>query len=411
VKRLFKSGVFGSAGGELPTLYWFLWTGLLITRLGNVVVPFLALYLTGERGLPTATAGRVVSLFGLGSVGASFVGGWLSDHVGRRFTLLLGIFGGAGMMLVLSGARALPAIAVATLLLGLLTDLARPAVAAVIADVVPNEARVKAYALQYWAVNIGFSVAAVMGGTLAQRGFSRLFLVDAATSALYGFVVLARVPETRPQVRAAPDAPSSSHLAHPAPSGSSDSPASPFKDTRLLLFCGTALLLSLVFFQFTSALPLDMSRNGISPKLYGRVVATNAVLIVLLQPWVTGHLSRLSRRRGLALGAAFIGAGFGLTGLCRTPLQYAGAVVVWTVGELLHAPTTSAVVAELAPPGARGRYQGVYYTAWGLGMMLAPALGTWVLAGLGSAALWGGCAVVGLALAMALELGALPFLR
>ena len=43
----------------LPRTYWILWTGALINRLGGFVMPLLALYLTGERGLSVEQAGLV----------------------------------------------------------------------------------------------------------------------------------------------------------------------------------------------------------------------------------------------------------------------------------------------------------------------------------------------------------------
>ena len=37
---------------DLPPAYWLLWLGTLINRLGGFVIPFLTLYLTGQRDIP-----------------------------------------------------------------------------------------------------------------------------------------------------------------------------------------------------------------------------------------------------------------------------------------------------------------------------------------------------------------------
>ncbi|HEX9576149.1 MAG TPA: MFS transporter, partial [Myxococcales bacterium] len=50
----------------MPRAFWILWTGALINRLGGFVMPLLALYLTGERGLRVEEAGFIVSLLGAG---------------------------------------------------------------------------------------------------------------------------------------------------------------------------------------------------------------------------------------------------------------------------------------------------------------------------------------------------------
>src|SRR5260370_37993423 len=61
----------------LPRVYWILWTGELINRLGSFVLPLLALYLTTGRGLSVESVGFVVALWGAGSLAAGPVGaGW-----------------------------------------------------------------------------------------------------------------------------------------------------------------------------------------------------------------------------------------------------------------------------------------------------------------------------------------------
>jgi predicted MFS family arabinose efflux permease len=64
---------------DLPPAYWLLWLGTLINRLGGFVIPFLTLYLTGQRGIPISQAALMVSLFGAGSFTASLAGGVVAD--------------------------------------------------------------------------------------------------------------------------------------------------------------------------------------------------------------------------------------------------------------------------------------------------------------------------------------------
>jgi uncharacterized membrane protein len=83
-------------------------------------------------------------------------------------------------------------------------------------------------------------------------------------------------------------------------------------------------------------------------------------------------------------------------------------VVIWTLGEIVESPSTSAFVADRAPEHARGRYQG------SLGMMYATAAIAGPLAGtaiydVNVTALWLGCGLLGLAsAAMALAAGRRP---
>jgi predicted MFS family arabinose efflux permease len=51
---------------------------------------------------------------------------------------------------------------------------------------------------RYQAVNLGFSVAMVLGGTLARSGFQRLFWADAGTCAMVGVLAWRGLPRGRP---------------------------------------------------------------------------------------------------------------------------------------------------------------------------------------------------------------------
>jgi hypothetical protein len=87
-----------------------------------------------------------------------------------------------------------------------------------------------------------------------------------------------------------------------------------------------------------------------------------------------------------------VGLGFGLTSLVAgSATGYAATVVVWTLGEIVVAAVSGAVVASLAPAHLRGRYSGLYGMSWSVGGLLAPLGGTWLFS-IGAPALWLTCA-------------------
>jgi MFS family permease len=372
----------------LPRTFWYLWTGALINRLGGFVYTFLALYLTQARHFSIAQAGLMVSLYGAGSVASGPVGGFLADQLGRRVTMLGGYVLGAAAMLQLGFARSHWHIAVATLLLGFLNDLYRPAMQATVADLVPSEKRTRAYGYIYWAVNLGFAGAAVLAGFLAAANFMLLFLGDAATTLACGVIIFLRVPETHPERHV-------EKVARARPN-----PFVPFRHGTFMAFVVAQFLCSLVFAQSNSTLPIDMRANGVSPRMYGTLIALNGIGIVLLQPSAIALVQRFRRTHVLAVGALLTGLGFGLNALGHTAGWYAFTIAVWTFGELAFSPVTPTVVADLAPTQLRGTYQGVVQMMWGLSACLAPALGGPVLGRFGSQVLWASCFVLCLASAV-----------
>jgi MFS family permease len=378
-----KAEVHATAGG-LPRVYWYLWWGTLVNRLGSFVVPFLALYLTRERGFTVEQAGLMASLHGAGGVLSGFVGGTVADRFGRRVALLAGLWLGSACMLLLGFSREPLQIGVAVTLLGLLGEMYRPAVSAAMADVVPAKDRARAYGLLYWVVNLGFSIAIPLAGLASRFGFEVLFIADACTTFLYGVVVWRKVPETRPE-----------HVTHEGKRRGIS--VAPFTDGVFLAFALPVLLTALIFVQSTVTLPLDLTARGISPATFGLVLGLNGVLIVVVQPFAARVLGQMRRSVVLAWASALTGVGFGLYAFTPEAGLAALAVCVWTLGEIAQAPAASAVVADLAPAEERGTYQGAYSMLWAAAQCVGPALGGLVLGRYGSQGLWGMSLCLGLA--------------
>lgn len=376
----------------LPRAFWMLWSGMLLNRLGGSVFFLLGLYLTRERGLRSELAGLVMSLYAAGGLLAGPVGGGLADGVGRRRTLLAGTAGAGVFMLALGGARSTLSIVLLAPVLGFCTDLCRAPLQAAVADVVPPGDRARAYGILYWAVNLGFAVASALGGLLAANHFGLLFVIDALTTFGFGAIVLMGVPETRPVPTA--EAPLTTER-----SGGLAGMMAPLRDRRFVRFALIQLLLLVAFAQVIVALPLDMRAHGLDVGHIGFLLGLNGVFIVIAQPLALRHLRRRSHVEWLAAGALLTGLGLGATAFAGGALVYALSAVLWTLGEIGFSTASPAIVADLAPVAQRGAYQGAFQLTWGTAIMVAPALGSLVLARLGSGALWGGCLIACLAAA------------
>src|SRR5690606_2581470 len=130
-------------------------------------------------------------------------------------------------------------------------------------------------------------------------------------------------------------------------------------DRVFLTFVGLNALVAAVFLQHISALPISMTRDGLSPATFGSVIALIGVLIVVGQLFLIRALKRADHTVMLATGYVIMGVGFGITTFAGTSWFYAITVLIWTVREMFQAPSTATTVAELSPAHLRGRYQGL----------------------------------------------------
>ncbi|MGI5138912.1 MULTISPECIES: MDR family MFS transporter [unclassified Streptomyces] len=366
----------------LPREFWWLWTSTLVNRLGAFVATFMALYLTLGRGYSASYAGLVASLYGLGGVISSIGSGVMADRLGRRPTLLVAQSSTAVSVAVLGFMRDPVAIAAVAFLVGMASNASRPAVQAMMADIVRPEDRVRAFSLNYWAINLGFAISSAAAGFIAEFSYLAGFLIEAGMTMVCAIVVFAKLPESRP-TRIGKEAVEEVGL------------GTVLRDGRYMSVVGLSFLVALVFQQGSVGLPVAMGKAGFTPADYGMAIAVNGVLIVALQIPVTRVIQKRDPRRLLVFSSLLAGYGFGLTAFAGSVGIFALTVCVWTLAEIVNAPTQTGLVVRLSPVHGRGRYQGMYTMSWSVAGLVAPVMSGFVIDRLGAAWLWGLCAVVG----------------
>ncbi len=374
----------------LPRAFWILFAGTFINRFGTFVWPFLTIYLTRQGHTLVATA-WAVSAFGFGAFCGGLLGGWLADHLGRRNTIVLGTFSSAALFMLLYAATSLPAVIVCAALAGMANGTYHPAISALLADIVPEPLRVRAYAAIRLAVNAGFAFGVSIGGILANYSLFWLFAGDALTTVLYGFIALAWLPHgLRGLTHRTPWSAALARLR-------SDRA---FHALWIAAFCG-----ALVFSQFGStyslhiirrALTLDVLGWHLAPEsVFGLLLGWNGVLIVLAELPLTGVTMRFDARRVMALGHVLTGIGFAMNAVSNTVFALWIAMTVFTIGEMIGQPTAGAYIARHAPEQMRGRYMGVLGLSWNGASILGPQLGFRLLA-IDPLLVWLVCGLLGL---------------
>ncbi|MEV6317550.1 MFS transporter [Streptomyces sp. NPDC051776] len=381
VWRAAKESVSG-----LPRSFWWLWTSTLINRLGAFVATFMALYLTMERGYSASYAGAVAALHGLGAAVSSVGAGVMTDRLGRRPTLLIAQLSTAASVALLGFMTHPVAIAAVAFLVGMASNASRPAVQAMMADIVAPEDRVRAFALNYWAINLGFAFSSAGAGFVAEHSYLLGFLLEAGMTLVCAVVVFVKLPESRPEVARDAD-------------GAEQEPrislGTVLRDRRYMSVVALSFFMALIFMQGYVALPVAMGESGFSSSDFGAAIAVNGVLIVALQIPVTRFIEHRDPTRLLIVAALLAGYGFGLTAFAGSLAAYVLTVCVWTLGEVIGSPTQMGLVVRLSPTHGRGRYQGMFTLSWSVAALMAPVAGGLVIDAYGADWLWAGVATVG----------------
>jgi MFS family permease len=385
-----------SAFGGLPGAFWWIWLGTLVNRLGSFVLPLFAFYLTGPMHRTAAFAGAVAALYGVGASVSSLLGGVLADRIGRKPTLIASLTANAATILALGYARSPLWLCFGALAVGLVTNAFRPATSAMIADIVPEPQRVRAYGLNYWAINIGFAIASLSIGLVVEFGYLALFYADAASTLLCVILTAAFVRDTTPR-----DAGAHGPARHERDERA-DGLHTVLRDRVFVTFVAVFFLLLLVLLQCNAAQPMAMAHDGLTAAQVGYISAINGFLIVAVQLPLVRWLERFPVAPVVAVSGLVLGLGMAVPLLGSSVGMFALSVTIWTVGEIGVTPISSALVARLAPAHLRGRYHGVQQIAWSGSSVLAPLTGGAAFGAFGGTPVWLACLALSALAALAL---------
>ena len=370
----------------------------LVNRAGTMVLPFLTLYLTVDRGFPAATAGLALTIYGLAAIVIAPLSGRLSDRLGGMRIIKLSLFLSALVLFIFPFVQSLTGILVMTSLWAIVNEAFRPPSMSIIGELAGPTQRKTAFALSRLAINLGMSIGPVVGGFLAMRSFKLLFFVDATTALLAGLILV--LTPWRAGNQSQPDDNVLPLPANVAAAGVRSSTALPYssvlKDRRFLYFLLAMIGVELIFFQTLAAMPLFLVRDlRMTEAGFGMLLAINTVIIIVVEVPLNAAMADWSNRHALALGAVLIGLGFGGMAVGSGVLWLAFTVIVWTFGEMILLPASAAHVSDVAPPAQSGAYMGLYSMGFSVAFAIGPILGVQALERFGPAAVWTGTFICG----------------
>jgi len=364
----------------LPRITWLLCAAAFVNRCGAMVVPFLSIYLGERFGYSVGEAGRLISLYGIGAVLGSLLGGRLADTLGPVRVQVVTLVATFVWLLFMTQVEHPLLLAASVFVLGLLNDAFRPGNMTAVGSSCEPALRRKALSLNRLSLNAGWAIGPTVGGYLADVDFRWLFVADGATCGLAGLLLWLCLRNWRPEVHARPVGDTSA-----------------VRRDRLFLWVMVCCVVYLIAFMqyFSTESRYLAGVFGYDKKTIGWFLAINPLMIVLFELPLVHALRERAALPIVSLGSLLTGIGF----LLLLPTLGAPGIVlsmmVLTGGEILQMPMLGAWVYDRAPAHARGAYNGAYTGMFSVGFVLAPWLGGELYDAAGPAALWWACGALG----------------
>ena len=369
-----------------PALRPLLIVGFAGSLAGSACWTFIGIWAIDELDASSSQLGLYFVAAAVISASMGYVGGHVSDHLGRRPVILAGwgltAFVPLSWTLVDDYMTALPLL----LLLSLFGPVAMGATQALVADVVPPERHEHSYASLRVASNLGVTLGPPIGGALLLSGnYDVLWIGVTSIGALVLFLAWRLLPARGEYAPDEPPARGSFGVIR--------------RDGAFLLFLAAMVLAHLVYFAYEAVLPITaVDSYGLTPAAWGFLVIVNPLLVTVFQMRLTRRVERYPAAPKFAIAMLLMGWPFLLLSVNASVAVIAVVIVIFVVGEMLWIPTSQAIAAGLAPADLRGAYMGAFASTSSAGFALGPFFGLQVRGELGDTAMWtffAGAAVVG----------------
>lgn len=337
---------------------WVLLSGILFTHLGYyLILPLLAIILTTEKGLNVGQVGFVLGTGSISYLIGSLLGGWLTDRIGQRRTLVLGLLLRGVGLLGYGFAATLPLLFTTSTVTGIGGGIYTPPAKSGIATFATEQNKTTAFSFRGIAANIGVTVGPLLGTFLVTGStkdlFVTAFLIHAALAVVHQFLLpadCAQPPCDKPNAGFALEI---------------------VKDRPFLVFSLMTVFVWALYAQFTFSIPLRAAEILPNPKSVGLLWSITSILIIFLQAPITRYASnRWHPLHMLAFGVFLMGIGLGTVVWSHRFLHLLASVTIFTLGEMLVMPTVDTMVSQLAKPQLIGTYFGVASFVWGMGEAL-----------------------------------------
>lgn len=343
---------------------------------GSSIFPFMAIYYVKHFG--TFITGILTIIVSLSSFFATLYGGHLSDSIGRKKTILLGLVGvTVGWAISISANLPGPVFPwltfVGFLVIETFSALYGPAYEAMIIDLTDESNRRYVYTISYWLINIAVMLGAGISGLFYDKYFLELMMIMCFLILVSGVIVYFNFSETK-----------SSDMVFEHGVGilsTFKNYAEVLRDKLFIIYSISSVFITVIWLQIDTLIPVNLSLHFKTLSLFGFSVTSskmlsimvfiNTFLIIIFMTSVNKLTKTMKLVPQIFLGFTLQSIGILLSFSLNQFYLLVFSAILYTIGEMISVPASQLLRVEMMDDNKVGSYSGFLAISQPLGTILA----------------------------------------
>lgn len=349
--------------------------GIALSAIGRgMTLSLLMVYLHDMRGFTTSFGGLLMAWGAVFGIACSAPLGALVDRIGPKIVMVFGLlisgFSALSFSIVTTHTHAF----IAMTLFAFGGQCVWPAQSVILTRVTPEEDRPKIFGFNFMLMNLGLGVGGFLSSIIIRENsifsYQLMYWLDGATYLVFLFFVWGLdTPHAGKYIAKAHE-----------PEKGSYRELFAIRELSILTLAGV-ILLTFGYGPLQSGLPIYATQYlDLAPNWLGIIFGVNTFAIVALQPMVLRIIEKHSKYTSLisvaiiwALSWLAVGVSPYLS-LFMAGIALCVSQLIFAFGEMVHAPTSPALMQELTPEHIRGRSSALMSLQWGISGIAGPAM-------------------------------------
>ena len=349
--------------------------GIALSAIGRgMTLSLLMVYLHDMRGFTITFGGALMGWGALFGIICTAPLGSLVDHIGPKIVMVIG--------LVISGISAISFSFVTTHAHAFITmtlfafggQCVWPAQTVILTRVTPEVDRPKIFGFNFMLMNLGLGVGGFLSSILIRESsifsYQIMYWLDGATYLVFLFFVWSLdTPHAGKYIAKAHEPTNGSYLE-----------LFRIRELSIVTVAGV-ILLTFGYGPLQSGLPIYATQYlDLAPNWLGIIFGVNTFAIVIFQPLVLNIIAKYSKYTALISVAIIWALSWLAVGVSPYLSMFMAGValcisqLIFAFGEMVHAPTSPALMQELTPAHIRGRASALGSLQWGISGIAGPAI-------------------------------------